>query len=416
MKTSTPWLFWRAILALLLTLGFYGLAIGLIILLVMIPYWEVVYLERLDGRIALACLFGALAIAWAIIPRIERFEPPGPRLNAKEHPRLFALIEEVAKATQQRMPSEVYLVANMNAFVTERGGWMGIGSRRVMGLGLPLLQLLSISELKSVLAHEFGHYHSGDTALGPWIYKLRNTIIRTIIATGQARSLVQIPFRLYGDLFLRVTNAISRAQEFAADALAASITGAQPLIEALQKIHRGAAALNAYFQQEYLPALTAGYQPPLARGFAHFMTSAGTIEITDKLLDDELKTGKQNPYDTHPPLRERINAMKNFRPVVGLSDSTTAITLIGDVEKAEKDLLVFSFDDKQRAATLKKVTWEDVPQAVYLPNWQNAAAKHARHLAGFQVGDMASVLAQVRPLATRINNGTPPIAPAGINE
>jgi Zn-dependent protease with chaperone function len=34
---------------------------------------------------------------------------------------------------------------------------MGFGSRRVMGLGLPLLQALNVSQLEAVLAHEFGH-------------------------------------------------------------------------------------------------------------------------------------------------------------------------------------------------------------------------------------------------------------------
>jgi heat shock protein HtpX len=57
---------------------------------------------------------------------------------------------------------------------------MGVGSRRVMGIGLPLLQLLSVSQFEAVLAHEFGHFHGGDTHIGPWIYRTRAGIGRTL--------------------------------------------------------------------------------------------------------------------------------------------------------------------------------------------------------------------------------------------
>ena len=74
------------------------------------------------------------------------------------------------------MPREVYLIGDVNAFVADRGGFMGFGSRRVMGLGLPLLSILSVSQFRAVLAHEFAHYYGGDTSLGPWVYKTQTAI------------------------------------------------------------------------------------------------------------------------------------------------------------------------------------------------------------------------------------------------
>src|SRR5262245_41315408 len=98
---------------------------------------------------------------------------------------------------------------------------MGFGSRRVMGLGLSLLQVLSVSQLRAVVAHEFGHFHGGDTKLGPWIYKTRAAIGRTIEGLAECSSLLQKPFLWYGKAFLRMTHAVSRRQEFTADALLA---------------------------------------------------------------------------------------------------------------------------------------------------------------------------------------------------
>lgn len=91
------------------------------------------------------------------------------------------------------MPGEVYLVGDMNAWVAERGGLMGFGGRRVMGIGLPLLQLLSVSQFAGVLAHEFGHYYGGDTKLGPWIYKTRAAIGRTLAGLGDSMLAVAFP-------------------------------------------------------------------------------------------------------------------------------------------------------------------------------------------------------------------------------
>jgi len=150
----------RAVLALLLMVGFYVFALAIAGALLWVPYAEVTYMERVNGRLTLFCLIGGLTILWSIVPRIDKFEAPGPRLTPANAPQLFTMINDVAKATSQPRPEEVFLLADVNAFVSSRGGMMGFGSRRVMGIGLPLIKGLSPAELRSVIAHEFGHYVS----------------------------------------------------------------------------------------------------------------------------------------------------------------------------------------------------------------------------------------------------------------
>ena len=87
---------------------------------------------------------------------------------------------------------------------------MGLGSRRVMGLGLPLLQALTVPELRAVLAHEFGHLDGGDVALGPWIYSTRGALLRTLQDLHQHSQALTLPFQWFANLFFRVTHAISR--------------------------------------------------------------------------------------------------------------------------------------------------------------------------------------------------------------
>jgi len=130
----------RGFLAIGLMVGFYGLALAVVLGLLYIPYAEFVYLNRLHIKLVLICLAGAAVVFWSVVPRPDRFLPPGPELIASHQPELFRLLESVRHETGQSAPKNVYLILDVNAWVAQRGGFMGFGSKRVMGLGLPLMQ------------------------------------------------------------------------------------------------------------------------------------------------------------------------------------------------------------------------------------------------------------------------------------
>jgi Zn-dependent protease with chaperone function len=98
-----------------------------------------------------------------------------------------------------------------------------MSARRVMGIGVGVLALLSTAELEGVLAHEFGHYLGGETRLGGFLYRTRASIGRVLEHLGG--SVLAKPFAWYGNLFLRLTHGLSRRQELAADAHAVAIAG-----------------------------------------------------------------------------------------------------------------------------------------------------------------------------------------------
>lgn len=82
MTPRSPSLGLRALLALGLMVGFYGLAPGMAIVLIWLPYAEVTYAHRIHPKLALICLVGAAIILWSILPRRDRFRAPGPPLRA----------------------------------------------------------------------------------------------------------------------------------------------------------------------------------------------------------------------------------------------------------------------------------------------------------------------------------------------
>lgn len=399
MQSKSPSLAGRALLALLLTVGFYGLAILLAGILLFVIYAEFRWAQRINARLTIFCLVGAATILWAILPRLDRFRAPGPRLEPNQHPRLFREVETLAQKIGQAMPAEVYLTADVNAGVAQRGGVMGLGSRRVMVLGLPLLQILTFPQFRGVLAHEFGHFYGGDTKLGPWIYKTRAAIVRTVQGLGSG--LLQAPFMWYAQMFLRVTHGVSRRQEFVADELAARTVGASDLAEGLRRIHSVAPTFGGYMQSEYLPALGAGAQPPLAEGFQRFVKAEPVRQAIQQIVETEAASKQADPYDTHPTLSERLTALQALPQGLEADDDTPAITLMEDVPGMEKQLLTHLMG-QERSQQLRPVAWDDLGPTVLLPNWEKTVQKYAVALDGLTAASLPAALLSHEPLTTQI--------------
>ena len=379
MNQQTTWIAQRAALALALMVSFYVLALGVAATLLWIPYTAYTNDVRIPAQLALVCICGACGIVWAVLPRPDKFVPPGPALTAANEPALFKVLNEVARDTGQAMPAEVYLVNDVNAFVMERGGVMGVGARRVMGLGLPLLQAVTVQELKAVVAHEFGHYHAGDVKIGPWIYKTRAAIGRAIHQLDE--SVLQKLFIWYGNMFLRVTHAISRRQEFIADEVAANAAGAAAMAAALRKTHGAAVAFDGYWKSEVGPVLNSGFLPPLAAGFARFMQTERVNTVVQRAITTEEAEGQTDPYDTHPPLRERVGALAACRQG-DAGDMRPAMSLLLNATSWERRVLA-ALIDEQWARSLKPLAWEKVIEAVYVPMWRDAVKEHHAMLSTF---------------------------------
>ena len=405
----------RATIALALMIGFYVFALAIAFGLLWIPYAEYTYLDRLDLRIGVGCVIGAGIVLWSIVPRRDRFAAPGPRLEPEQQPRLFAEVSSIAQSVGQEMPHEVYLIPEINAWVAQRGGIVGFGSRRVMAVGLPLLSLLTVSQFRAVLAHEFGHYHAGDTRLGVWVYKTRTAIWRTVLNLGRQESWVYYLFNWYNKLFLRITLAISRAQEYAADQLAAQFAGADALIEGLKQLHRGQAAWVPYLQTEWLPVVSEGYCPPLSRGLQLFLQVPEVSAPVEQSLATELREGKAEPLDSHPSLPERIAALRNqvnaqaaprvaaANGIAGSStrpaeDNALASSMLDGLEHADNLLGMSAADQPLRA-----LAWEDVLQSVWAPMWNKQVSSQAEALRGVTVGQIGHQLYS-RALRERLKN------------
>src|SRR5881394_1607197 len=71
--TSSPSMARRAVLAIVLRVGFYLLALAIAFGLLFVPYAENVYADRLHLKLAAVQIIGALAILCSVLPRFDKF-------------------------------------------------------------------------------------------------------------------------------------------------------------------------------------------------------------------------------------------------------------------------------------------------------------------------------------------------------
>ena len=339
-------------------------------------------------------IFGLVAgftILWSLLPPKNERKINGVRIDLTREKRLAKEIEAIAGALREPMPSEVYLIGDANAFVCELDSEKAFDRRRILGLGLPLLQMLTIAQFRAVLAHEFAHYYSGDTRLGPWVYEARTTLMRLYQNLGKnsetlgqlrrvqivalAYMLLMGGLRAYWQLFMRVTQAISRRQEMRSDELACYLAGSQPLIEGLQSIERCHAVLNSYWNSLVLPVAMNGYQPKLGEGFMRYMQAPRIEKATTEILAKREADPKTSPMDSHPPLKTRIELAMMYNLPAPSSDGkakeTTLpmISLIDELPALENSLLKKMLP-KLAETELKPLEWERAGEEFYIPTWR----------------------------------------------
>lgn len=407
-----------AVLAILMVVGSYLFVILLAASCVYFPYFVLSHSESASGTVGLAFLFGiaiAAAMLWSLIPHRDKFTAPGLLLERSSYPQLFAEIDGIAAALNEPVPREVYLVGDVNAFVADRGGILGIGSRRIMGLGLPLLSTMTVSQFRAVLAHEFAHYYGGDTSLGPWVYKTKSSIVRVFENIGSVGKLARIAIlgvmylvvatllKWYFMGFLRVINLISRRQEYRADELACMIAGRTNLIDGLQTIHRTSAAWPSYWKQEVAPILGEGNLVAVGDGLTRFMSVPQISEAIDKTLEKRLREEKTQPYDTHPPLRDRIEAAMAFPADTAPQDSRPAAILLGDLQTAEMKFVEHTFTDL-KAGSLHYVPWNEVALRVTIPSWQRFVDEYSDAVKNVTAESIPDHVTALREIGSRIRD------------
>jgi heat shock protein HtpX len=399
-ESTSPSLRRRIALAIALTVAFYVLALGLLAALLA--------LATVHLALTIACGLAAIALLRGVFGRRKPYVPPGPALTREAQPELHALLDDVAARAGDAPVDDVYLAHEVNAGVLEVPKGLLRGRRRVLELGLPLMQVVDRDAFTAIVAHEHGHYVGGDTRYSLWIGRTRAAIGRTIHRMTDTdriiQSLMAYPFRWYGSLFLRITAAVSRRQEHAADALAVRTAGADAHGRALVTLARAALAFDPYVEHDLEPALQGGVHPPIADGLRRMMAVPDVRAGVDDAVRRRVAEEEPHPRDTHPTLAQRLAAIGVEDPAAvapAPEETPPAIDLLRDLPALERGLL----NDDQ---AFEAVSWEQVGDAAIAARARAFAMKNADVLEGRRVGDAGALAYTPREVYDRAFADDPP--------
>lgn len=191
-------------------------------------------------------------------------------VDAASEPTLIAFVHRIADEAGAPRPHKVYLTPDVNASVFHDLSFWNLlfPSKKNLVIGLGLVNVVTLDELKAVLAHEFGHFAQRTMAVGTWVYAARQAI-GAIVArrdgfdkllealsafdirvawVGWAMRLLVWSVRVVLDTAFRgvvlLERALSREMEFQADLVSVSLCGSDSLVHALRRLGAADEALT----------------------------------------------------------------------------------------------------------------------------------------------------------------------------
>jgi Zn-dependent protease with chaperone function len=336
-----PSLTGRAFLSIAFLLGFYVLALGVVGALVAANVATLAVADRLYAQLVIATGVIGFAILRGIffINRSAGAPVAGVAVDDKSQPELVGVIRSVAEEMGTEPPARIFLVPDVNAFVLQTGGLLGMRpGERVMAVGLPLIEALTVDQLRSVVAHELGHYAGGDTRLGGLTYRAGASIGRTIDNVGHD-SLIGKLFDAYGRMYLRLSLRVRRRQELTADAAAVRLAGRENHMTALRRGEVTAYAYDHFLRSYLVPLWERGCDAENAfEGYRSLLADRTRQEELDA-LEMAVQEGTTDPYDSHPSLAERLAHAQGLPegPSAG-HDPRPARDLLAGAEDLEREV------------------------------------------------------------------------------
>jgi len=210
---------------------------------------------------------------------------------------LLQTVEQLSREAGIKMPEVgIFPAYEANAFAT---GWNRNDALVAVSQGL--LERFSPDEVRAVLAHEIGHVANGDMVTLALIQGVVNTFVmffarifgnfvdKAVFRTEEGRGPAYYIATIVAELVLGILASIivmwfSRRREFRADAAGAHLAGSKAMIAALQRLRA----------EQGVPV----HMPDSLTAFG---------------INGGLKHGLAGLFMSHPPLEERIEALRNAR-------------------------------------------------------------------------------------------------------
>ena len=293
-------------------------------------------------------------------------------IDRDEQPRLFDLIESIASQVEIHFPQKVYIASGVDAMVFYDSNFRNLffPSKENLVIGLGLVNSVNESELKAILAHEFGHFTQRSLNVFSYVYIENQIIYKMLIDEHFYQSLIQKFFQtilgfawivvFYSRIIRWILRkayfvvsksymALSREMENHADEISAKVAGSVPAVTSLLRSSLAMDSFN-YIWQFYFNRISENIKTDnIYPQHYHIMISYAekygmeirfdlphvTKEIINRFNRSKLVIEDQ--WASHPNVFERVKKLEELN-VEAIISGDSAWKLFSDVEYVQKKL------------------------------------------------------------------------------
>jgi Zn-dependent protease with chaperone function len=260
----------RVVLVLLSLMLFFALYLGLLVGSGCLIVLALRYLCVCGLPISLCSLIVFLYLLKGFFKTEQERKSLRVEVTNEEQPRLFAFIRRVCAEVGAPAPRRVFLDPEVNAAAFYERSILGLvrPAPKNLLLGLGLVNVLTLSEFKALLAHEFGHFSQSSMKLGEYVY-VANRVLRELVVGRDWLDDMLLRWRsprnvlgligwacwgivygmrktmegsFYGINFLSLS--LSREMEFHADLVAVGVAGSEAVVRTLARTEFAALTLE----------------------------------------------------------------------------------------------------------------------------------------------------------------------------
>lgn len=312
---------------------------------------------------------------------VKKFDESGSiPVTEQEQPELFGFIRQLTIDTQTNFPKKIVLSPEVNACVFYNDSFwsMFFPVKKNLQIGLGLVNTVTLSEFKAVMAHEFGHFSQRSMKLGGFVYNVNKAIYNMLYENKDYGSFLQTwgslhwAISIFAWLTIQIVKGIqsilqsmygfinknylslSREMEFHADAVAASVSGSNYLISALKKLELSNACYEAVLQRadsclkqnEVLENVYHNHHVIMKQyAIENNLQLKNNIPVLPPDYLNRFQLSKLNIKDqwaSHPSTNDREEKLNELK-VEAVNDERSAWLLFREPEKVQQQLSSFLY-------------------------------------------------------------------------
>jgi hypothetical protein len=287
--------------------------------------------------------------------------PEGRSVSRKEAPKLFETLDKMRAKLNGPLIHHVVIDDEYNAAIAQvpRFGLFGRHTNYLI-LGLPYLLGVSPKEMFATIAHEYGHLCGNHGKFGAWVYRQRRVFgalhdqVQHSAQNGAFDAMLNGALARFMPYYNAYTFVLSRQDEYEADRTATALVGATANASGLIRD----ALLGKWIHQEFWPRLFRQADLAMRPSFMpfHAMKTAFKASYEQWATKEGLKAAwmqKSDLHDTHPCLRDRVEATGEVPTLPPCVEITAAEALMGG---PFTKILIDEFD--QRWWSRQRPEWE----------------------------------------------------------